>query len=204
MRAMCSLTVAGNIPLSTYATTATVACADVPGFTSHAVSPQVRCKLSIFLQHAIPTPHTASHPTIRARTETNTRRVQKLWERHPIHNNTPTLSWSLCLIPREENNRTFNKGLLTTSEGSLNCTSCAAWDKEHLRPLEPLLLRPKAAAPLLLDVQPFSRHSTHCNLLPHLIHTNATCASFGCGFVGLLLITIQHAKETTPMLHGAC
>ncbi|CCD11696.1 unnamed protein product [Trypanosoma congolense IL3000] len=29
-------------------------------------------------------------------------------------------------------------------------------------------------------------------------------ASFNCGFVGFLLITIRHAKETTPMLHGAC
>ncbi|CCD15125.1 hypothetical protein, unlikely [Trypanosoma congolense IL3000] len=98
MRATCLLTIAGDIPLRTCTATATVACADVPGFMSHAVSPQVRYKLSIFLlvnsDHSIlsayhtSTTYSSTHESMRAHTMC----VQKLWERHLIHNNTPTVS----------------------------------------------------------------------------------------------------------------
>ncbi|CCD15711.1 unnamed protein product [Trypanosoma congolense IL3000] len=181
MRATCLLTITGNIPLSTYTTIATVACADVPGFMPHTVSPQVRCKPSVFLlvssDHSIPPArHTSttysSHPAICAHTQ----RASKSFGNAVLFTTVPpTVSWSLCHIPRGENDGTSkHKRLLTMTGGCLNCTSCAAWDKERLRPSEPLPLKSKTAAPFPLDVQPFSRLSTHCDMLLHLIHTNTT------------------------------
>ncbi|CCD13915.1 unnamed protein product [Trypanosoma congolense IL3000] len=135
------------------------------------------------------TTYSPTHESMRAHTTC----VQMLWNAILFTTVPPTLSWSLCLIPREENGGTSNhKRLLTMSGGSLNCTSCAAWDKERLRHQEPLLLRPETAAPFLLDVQPFLRLSTHCHMLPHYIHTNT--ASFDCGSFGSLMIPHSACK----------
>ncbi|CCD15824.1 unnamed protein product [Trypanosoma congolense IL3000] len=155
-----------------------------------------------FFQHAIPAPHTARHTKACAHTQ----RASKCFGNATLFTTVPpTLSWSLCPTPREENGGPSNrKRLLTMIGGCLNCTSRAAWDKERLRHQEPLLLRPKTAAPLPLGVQPFSRLSTHCDMLLHFIHTNTTLLLSTVDSLASSSFPIQRAKETTPVLYGAC
>ncbi|CCD17645.1 unnamed protein product [Trypanosoma congolense IL3000] len=108
MSATCLLTIAGNIPLSTCATSVTVACCctrlhvtrsqPIGALQSLRIPPGWLGSLnssSTSYQH-----HIQLHTRKYARTH-NVR--PNAMERHLTHNNTPTVSWSLCLTPREEN-----------------------------------------------------------------------------------------------------